>query len=1459
MKKKTKRTELFPLKINQNSESKICREEPQKTTFSEIKTKKLVENDSSDVSEVKEIKNKASLGIFVWSSGKNNDDGILENIKNNYNRCLRKSYSNISLRHVPCDFKELYHQTSLKAFDDKKSTVSDEKTDNIVSDIAEHGDSVLFRSLTTIDRFAMESDIETKHRKFWQTRKYPFYSSRVLGLPEKLFLQKWNALKSGIKLKNFKKKDKKDTHISVNLISQLEAATPAVIILASVFQRDDNGRQRVPVLLDQLKINVLDAKNTKSRSHALFQIKLKYGDGEDSVEWSVYKEWKDFLNLHTRYRVSETVNGQFRKTSGLPKFPKSSVPYLRTIRGFSSGNNSNFSKKSNKFSRQNIFTEMESISSITNEKTHLVKSNSFVEMQRRKLEEYLKNMIQLFLFRPEGIKLCLFLELSALGIKLGKSEKYHGKEGLLSVVNSKGSTHKMSCNPIEVRNRSQPKWYLVRESYIVCVSDLSSTKIYDVFLMDDEFEITRKHFSKDISAYISKVKKDNLNRYQPKRHTFKIKNCERQLKLLAKNEITVHQFIENIKAVSETTIWTKIKRFNSFSPIRTNVAAQWIIDGRDYFWNVSRAILNAKETIYIHDWWLSPELYLRRPACISQDWRLDRLLKKKADEGVQIYIIIYRNVGTTVPVDSNYTKYCLIKLSPNIYVQRSPSHLRQNTFFWAHHEKIVCIDQEIGFIGGIDLCFGRWDSYEHVLYDDKPSGWDEMQNPISNIPDEPLIWPGKDYSNPRVQDFSTLDKPYEDMYNRTLVPRMAWHDVSIQVVGQPARDIARHFVQRWNYHLRSKNPSRSMPFLVPPPEFTQEQLEKKGFIGTNELQILRSVGPWSIGTPTRIEHSILNAYVKCIETSEHFVYIENQFFITSSECEGTVIENDIGNALVKRIIKAHKNNEKWRAVIILPLIPGFQSDVDVQEGTSIRLIMHCQYRSICRYKCSIFKKLEIAGINPMKYIRIYSLRNWAKLGNNERLVSEMIYIHAKCMIVDDRISIIGSANINERSMRGNRDSEIAAIIRDTDMQLSTMAGKPYLVGKFSYTLRVRLMREHLGINCDEMEKIEPFMDGLAKNCKWKDVKTWNFDNSLAFETLEDEKNLIKKKLSKENQEFTDSYNEYTFSFQQEYIQQNLNKDGILYQINSNIFEFKEKIPHILESPQIPFGRPKVTTTTTHLLFGVEVKKNISNPNNTNNSMNNLNERCIFTENYKKIIPELQNIHNVEKLDELEMKSHESIVPNLCSFNKVNINTDKLGLNNSSKKKTECRISSTGQWPKIKIDPKAFSDPLSDHFFEDIWDRIAQKNTEIYREVFRCMPDNEVRTWKDYYRYKKYAERFMHRYETEKANINSIHENSESLPIYYQETKLSVNRIEEIDNAKNNTILLDSNADISKEICEINPTSNSQPLSNFLHKKSFKNSEDIFLEPQEILEEKLSNIQGHLVIWPTEWLVEEYEQ
>ena len=40
----------------------------------------------------------------------------------------------------------------------------------------------------------------------------------------------------------------------------------------------------------------------------------------------------------------------------------------------------------------------------------------------------------------------------------------------------------------------------------------------------------------------------------------------------------------------------------------------------------------------------------------------------------------------------------------------------------------------------------------------------------------------------------------------------------------------------------------------------------------------------------------------------------------------------------------------------------------------------------------------------------------------------MIYIHSKLMIVDDCRLILGSANINDRSMEGDRDSELCVLV-----------------------------------------------------------------------------------------------------------------------------------------------------------------------------------------------------------------------------------------------------------------------------------------------------------------------------------------------------------------------------------------------------------------------------------------------
>ncbi len=78
-------------------------------------------------------------------------------------------------------------------------------------------------------------------------------------------------------------------------------------------------------------------------------------------------------------------------------------------------------------------------------------------------------------------------------------------------------------------------------------------------------------------------------------------------------------------------------------------------------------------------------------------------------------------------------------------------------------------------------------------------------------------------------------------------------------------------------------------------------------------------------------------------------------------------------------------------------------------------------------------------------------------------ISELVYIHCKLMIVDSRRVIVGSANMNERSLNGARDSEIAVVIEDMEMMDTVMGGEKYRASGFAAGWQRGLMREHLGL------------------------------------------------------------------------------------------------------------------------------------------------------------------------------------------------------------------------------------------------------------------------------------------------------------------------------------------------------------------------------------------------------------
>jgi phospholipase D1/2 len=97
------------------------------------------------------------------------------------------------------------------------------------------------------------------------------------------------------------------------------------------------------------------------------------------------------------------------------------------------------------------------------------------------------------------------------------------------------------------------------------------------------------------------------------------------------------------------------------------------------------------------------------------------------------------------------------------------------------------------------------------------------------------------------------------------------------------------------------------------------------------------------------------------------------------------------------------------------------------------------------------------------YISFFSLRNHDVIDGMPK--TELIYIHSKIMIVDDEAVIIGSANINDRSMKGDRDSEVCVVIKGGEDRVdSVIDGEKVSVSRFAYNLRVELSQVCIILN-----------------------------------------------------------------------------------------------------------------------------------------------------------------------------------------------------------------------------------------------------------------------------------------------------------------------------------------------------------------------------------------------------------
>ncbi|SCU92789.1 LAMI_0E12046g1_1 [Lachancea mirantina] len=1364
-------------------------------------------------------------------------------------------------------------------------------------------------------------------------------------------------------------------NLASDLIDTLLSGCPAALFAGGSFLRDEHGVRRASLLLAMLGVKVRplqapsaannlrhmdSAANASDNSsilsllesetnNSMYTLELEYGVGPNRMKWSVIKSYKDLASLHGKLKLisfqQNTINklyidhNRYRQTY-LPHFPrlddnarrgkkKSGLHRGRKDENTESGIPSPSADMASLVSSRASLQFQVGRLKMKHLEDILEEEDDYSQPMHLRLERYLRLLNLALSLRPQSNRLFQFYELSPIGNLLSYENGYQGKQGYM-VVRSTARTqgwrvaHLRFDDLRAMVERHTNKWFLIRHSYITYVSDLCSTTPLDVFLVDSQFKVKAVG---EVDGTLDTYRDFDPTEDKSKRISAKLlitlENNERKLQVIVKSEFLLKLWMASISKMVKSTIWSQPHRFDSFAPVRKNCFCKFFVDGRDYFWALSEAFSMAQDVIFIHDWWLSPELYMRRPVKGNQEFRIDRILRERAEKGVKIFIVVYRNVGTTVGTDSLWTKHSMLNLHPNIHLIRSPNQWLQNTYFWAHHEKMTVIDHSIAFMGGIDLCYGRFDTPEHVLCDET--------NDIQQ-----QTFPGKDYSNARVCDFYDLDKPFESMYDRSVVPRMPWHDVHMMTVGEAARDMSRHFVQRWNYLLRQKRPTRPTPLLTPASDFTKEEMRSSPLFNsikprsTCEVQVLRSAGNWSLGLK-QTEKSIQNAYLKLIETSQHFVYLENQFFVTSSSWDGVVVENKIGDALVDRIIKANSEGKPWKAFIVIPLMPGFNAQVDDPDGSSVRVIMQCQYQSISRGDTSIFARLRQLDIDPMQYIQFFSLRKWASIGPQERLVTEQLYVHGKVMIVDDRSCIIGSANVNERSMLGNRDSEVAALIRDTDLVESRMNGHPYLAGRFPWELRQRLMREHLGCDVDVVEIVERKFGKLEQTAS-RNTSTLNL-------LPEDEQNDRKILLSSL---FELAYREVmSVNASEGWMKKFHNKNGKFgiqdqpHETNSSgpldmASNAKSNLPReSYENLEAPFSNKhyhSFNNRAGEANLGLRDNKAVStDPRLVNNEKHAQEVEGLGPDGWKKTTAQfkqnvtdklrswaekmLSNGHKRNKsqgniflpsrddveayLAEKHISDDEKwdMLKRICYLQHLSYKKEAKKPGTSSQEQQHNHDHKTASTKEVLhrianaevldaeeldddaidelvrqiipavgnkqldqtsifrfnfVDPYAFEDPLADSFYEDMWFTIALRNTLIFRMVFHCQPDNAVQSWRDYKDFKRMAADF----EINQDVITKQEQNGDK-PGQVGQTKVAKTVSHK---SEGGTESLPSQEDHMLRNNNNNRTNGvrAKLSSSVLYGANRR------IYDKHTARKLLERINGHLVVFPTDWLAKEVD-
>jgi phospholipase D1/2 len=246
-----------------------------------------------------------------------------------------------------------------------------------------------------------------------------------------------------------------------------------------------------------------------------------------------------------------------------------------------------------------------------------------------------------------------------------------------------------------------------------------------------------------------------------------------------------------------------------------------------------------------------------------------------------------------------------------------------------------------------------------------------------------------------------------------------------------------------------------------------------------------------------VDNSIEKAYVNMIRNANSFIYIENQYFLGSAYSwyrdRDTLSQHIIPRELTQRIINKIKKREDIKVYICLPMYP--EGDPSSDASQEILYWQYCTMESMYRKIAKAISSMDMAEKHPTDYLNFFCL---GKRESPSRVPVEMaeppsgtaaavvrqtlrhpIYVHSKLMIIDDDYIIVGSANINQRSLGGNRDTEIC--IGAFQPSHTSVSGEQDRPSGGVHTFRTALWSAHLGGYHPDIE--EPGSDACLKTVR----------------------------------------------------------------------------------------------------------------------------------------------------------------------------------------------------------------------------------------------------------------------------------------------------------------------------------------------------------------------------------------